>query len=47
LNVQVDAADASEFVVVEGKREALDAAAWALARLVAREIWRITGYRYM
>lgn len=47
LNVQVDAADGTEFVIVDGKREALDAAAWALARLVAREIWRITGYRYM
>ena len=47
LNVQVDAADGSEFVILDGKRAALDTAAWALARLVSREIWRITGYRYM
>lgn len=46
LNVQADQ-DGGEYVVLEGKREASDAAAWALARLVAREVWRISGYRYM
>ncbi|KAJ9113562.1 hypothetical protein QFC20_001913 [Naganishia adeliensis] len=46
LNVQADQ-EGAEYVVVDGKREALDAAAWALARLVSREIWRITGYRYI
>jgi hypothetical protein len=46
LSVQADQ-EGVEYVVVDGKREALDAAAWALARLVSREIWRVTGYRYM
>ncbi|KAJ9125057.1 hypothetical protein QFC22_000010 [Naganishia vaughanmartiniae] len=35
------------YVLLDGKREKVETAAWMLARIVAREIWRITGYRFI
>ncbi|KAJ9127726.1 hypothetical protein QFC24_000009 [Naganishia onofrii] len=35
------------YVVLDGKKEKVETAAWMLARIVAREIWRITGYRFI
>ncbi|KAJ9091352.1 hypothetical protein QFC21_007247 [Naganishia friedmannii] len=51
LAIQTDpgeeGAEEERFVVLDGKREKLETAAWMLARIVAREVWRITGYRYI